>query len=258
MNEIDGMNGQMGQSSRGFVARHPVWSVVVFLGTLSAGVAQVTGFSLRDLVAFLKPPALSDEARSALRGRLRKLVADGALSVDESQELRADVARLKLEAQTAERYLSELEPRMVQAARGLQEGAELAAQDRFPEARARFLESTRLDDENATAWANFGGAALEMGDMADAEAALRKALALEPENIEANYNFGAWLAAQNRDAAALDHLERSLTLLLRGDAPPVFDRQVLLADLETSDHFASLRGTSRFAALIRRVHDDFR
>jgi hypothetical protein len=87
---------------------------------------------------------------------------------------------------------------------------------------------------------------------------LRKALELEPENIEANYNFGTCLAAQNRGAAALDHLERFLTLALRGDVPPVFERQALLDDLETGDHFASLRGSPRFAALIRRVHDDFR
>lgn len=262
MNQIDGMEEQpVAQGQRRLVARHPGWAILVFLGTFCAGLAQVTGFSLRDLVGIWRPAraaTLSDEARLTLRGHVRALAADGSLSVDESQKLRDDVARLKLEAQAAERYLSEIGPRMLRAAKGLQEGAELAAQERLPEARARFLEATRLDDENAMAWANFGGAALEMGNMADAEAALRKALALEPENVEANYNFGACLAAQNRGAAALDHLERSLTLLLRGDAPSVFDRQILLADLEKSSHFSSLRGTPRFAALIRRVHDDFR
>ncbi len=234
-----------------------VVGLIGFLANLSA----VTGYSLRDLAGYWKPAApvsLSDEARAALRVRLRKLAADGALSVDESQGLRDYVASLKLEAQVAEQYLSKIKPGMLQAAKDVQEGAEFAVQERFPEARARFREATRLDGENATAWANLGGAALELGATADAEASLRKALALEPENIEANYNFGACLAAQNRGAAALDHLERSLTLLLGGDAPPIFSRQALLDDLQKSDHFSTLRASPRFAALIRRVHDDFR
>jgi tetratricopeptide (TPR) repeat protein len=243
-----------------FVYEHPVGMALVILGGFSVGLSQVTGFNLRDLAERWKPAAsatLSEEARSALRARVRNLASDGSLSVDESQGLREYVASLKLEAQPAERYLSEIEPRMLQAARDLQEGAELAAQERFAEARERFREATRLDGESATTWANFGGAALELGAVAEAEAALRKALALEPENIEANYNFGACLAVQDRGAAALDHLERSLSLLLRRDAPPTFARQALLDDLQKSDHFASLRGSPRFAALIRRIHDDF-
>ncbi len=234
---------------------------VVGLVTVLAGLSELSGYSLRDLAARWSPfaPAeLSDEARTALRARVRTLGVDGALSADESRALRDDVAGLKLDAELAERYLAEIEPRMLRAARDLQEGAELAAQERFPEARVRFREATRLDAENAIAWANFGGAALELGAAAEAEAALRKALALEPESIEANYNLGACLAAQRRGPAALDHLERSMTLLLRGDARPAFDRQALLDDLETSEHFSAVRGSPRFAALIRRVHDDFR
>jgi tetratricopeptide (TPR) repeat protein len=250
--------------ARSFARRHPVGVVVTALAsfvTFLGGIADVTGFNLRDLSdrwSSLAPATLSDKTRSALRSRLRPLAADGALSVDESQELRDYVASLGLEIQPAEQYLSELEPRMLQAARDLQVGAQLAAQERFPEARARFREATRLDSESATAWANLGGAALELGVTTEAEAALRKALALEPQSIEANYNLGACLAAQKRGSAALDHLERSMTLLLHGDASPVFSRQALLDDLQTSDHFSALRGSDRFDALIRRIYADFR
>lgn len=244
-----------------FLRKHPAVLVLGALGGGLVGLSEITGFTLRDLASFWKsgePATLSNEARSALRLRVRKLASDGALSVDESQDLRDYVASLKLEAQAAERYLSEIQPRMLQAARDLQEGAELAAQERFTEARIRFREATRLDDESSTAWANLGGAALELGALADAEAALRKALALEPDSIEAHYNFGACLAAQNRGAAALDHLERSLTLLLRGDAPPTFGRQALLDDLQENVHFSSLRASPRFVALIQRAQNDFR
>jgi Flp pilus assembly protein TadD len=233
------------------------------LGLIShlANLSTVSGFSFRDLPKFwnsASSPTLSKEARSALRLRLRKLAADGSLSVEDSQELRDYAAGLKLEAQPAESYLAEVEPQVLQAAKELQEGAELVAQQRLPEARSRFREAVRLDGENVTAWANFGGAALELGNTAEAETALRKALALEPGSIEANYNFGACLAAQNRSAAAFDHLERSLSLLLRSEAPPVFERQALLDDLQKSPHFSSLRTSARFDALIRRVQDDFR
>ncbi|HSK80711.1 MAG TPA: tetratricopeptide repeat protein [Thermoanaerobaculia bacterium] len=244
-----------------FLIEHPVMVGLGVFCSILVGLSEISGFNLRELVRLWKsgePAALSDEVRSTLRLRLRKLASDGALSVDESQDLRGYVASLKLEAQAAERYLSEIEPRMLQAARALQEGAELAAQERFPEARARFREATRLDDESSMAWANLGGASLELGALADAEAALRKALALEPDSIEAHYNFGACLAAQNRGAAALDHLERSLTLLLRGDAPPTFGRQALLDDLQKNVHFSSLRASPRFAALIQRAQNDFR
>jgi len=243
--------------------RHPVGAALGLLASLVAvlsGISQVTGYNLRDLSgrSYDSPPALSKEARSALRVRLRKLASDGSLSAEDSQELRDYAAGLKLEAQPAQRYLAEIESQILQASKDLQEGAELAAQQRLPEARSRFREAARLDDENVTAWANFGGASLELGDTAAAEVALRKALALEPENIVANYNFGACLAAQNRSAAALDHLERSMSLLLRGEAPPVFERQALLDDLQKSPHFSSLRTSARFDALIHRVRDDFR
>lgn len=261
LSEISASKGsERAAGPAGFLGKLRIWAVLVGLGSFSVGLAEVSGFSLRDLVGLVSPAtpvSLSDDARSALRARVRGLAADAALSVDESLALRDYAASLKVDAKAAEEYLSEITPKMLQAAKALQTGAELAAQQLFSRARERFREATRLDDENATAWANFGGAALELGDSAEAESALRKALELEPENIEAHYNFGACLAAQNRGAVAFEHLERSLTLLLRSDAPPIFDRQALLDDLEKSDHFGSLRGSPRFAALIRRIYDDF-
>ncbi|HYO15876.1 MAG TPA: tetratricopeptide repeat protein [Thermoanaerobaculia bacterium] len=258
LSEINDSRGSERVGPARFLSKYRIWAVLVALVSVSAGLAEVSGFSLRDLIRLVSPATLSDEARAALRAQVRSLAADVSLSVDDSRELRDYVAGLTVDAKSAEEYLSEIKPRMLQAARALQEGAELAAEERFLKARERFREAMRLDDENAAAWANFGGAALELGDAVEAEAALRKALELEPENIEAHYNFGACLAAQNRGAVAFEHLERSLTLLLRSDAPPIFDRQALLDDLERSNHFGSLRGSPRFATLIRRVHDEFR
>jgi len=243
-----------------FLGEHPVGMALVVLGGFAVGLSQVTGLNFRDLAELWKPAApatLGEEARSALRARVRQLAVDASLSADETQELREYAAKLQLPAEPAAWYLSEIEPGMLRAAKDLQEGAELAAQERFTEARERFREATRLDGDSATAWADFGGAALELGDVAESEAALRRALALQPENVEANYNFAACLAAQGHGAAALDHLERSLTLLLRGEGPPTFAPKALLADLQQSSHFASLRSSPRFAALIRRVRDDF-
>lgn len=240
----------------GFMAKHRLGVVLGSLFTFLVGLAQLSGFNLRDPPVW-KPvtPTLTDEARLALRGRMRALASDGSLSVDESRRLRDYVAGLSLDLEEAEKYLTQIEPQMLQAARDLQEGLELAAQERFSEARIRFREATRLDEESATAWANFGGAALELAAVTEAEAALRKALALEPESIAANYNLGACLAAQSRTTAALEHLERSMALLLRGDGQPSFERQALLRDLENSAHFASLRATPRFIALLQRAHD---
>ncbi len=244
-----------------WMKNHPIRLLLGALFGFLVGLSQITGLNLRDLARLQKPPApvlLSEEERLALRVRVRDLAVDGAVSADEAQELREYAASLGLEAQPVDRYLSEIEPRMVQSAQHLQEGLDFAVQERFREARARFREATRLDAENTTAWASFGGAALELGATAEAEAALSKALALEPENIEANYNFGACLAAQNRGPAALDHLERSLSLQLRAEARPIFTRQALLDDLQTNGCFSSVRTSPRFAALIQKIHDDFR
>lgn len=239
-------------------AKRPVFVGLSIIVTILAGLSQIAGFNVRDLPDYwetIHRAELNDEARIALATRLRGLVRDGSLSVDESRALRDYAAGLKLDSQVVEQYLSELGPRMVRASKDLQEGAELAAQERFSEARSRFREAIALDDQNAAAWANFGGAALELGATDEAQAALRKALALNPESIEANYNLGACLAARSQNSSAFDHLERSLALMSRGDSPPIFSQEALLADLQNSPHFASLRTSSRFTALLLQVQN---
>lgn len=221
------------------------------LGGALAALTEVTGYSLRDLVSPAKPVLLSASSRAEVRGQVEKAATDGSVSADEREELKAFVATLGAESAAAEAYAAELGPALAQAIREQQQGTELGARGRFAEARQHFREATRLDPSSAVAWANFGGVALELGDLAEAELALRKALALDPGSLEANYNFGQWLAMQNQSEAALSHLERAIQTLLVGKS--IFEPRALRRDLQENGNFAALRSSPRFAALIRQI-----
>lgn len=199
--------------------------------------------------------ALEAETRIALAAQMREIASDGRVSVDERLGLKEWIAERELDEEVAEGYVAEIEPAMIAAARETREGLRLATQERFAEAVHRFTEATRLDATSAMAWANLGGAALELGSIADAEAASRRALGLDAESVAAHYNLGACLARQERIDVALDHLASAVDLILRDDAPRAIDRGALLADLRGSAHFASLRTSPRFVDLLQRLDD---
>lgn len=208
---------------------------------------------VRDLLP--SGPALEAETRMALAAQVRTFAADGRVSVDERSGLEEWIVERELDEEVAAGYVAEIEPTLIAAARETREGLRLASQERFAEAVHRFAEATRLDATNAIAWANLGGAALELGSIADAEAASRRALGLDAASVAAHYNLGACLARQERTDVALDHLASAVDLILRDDAPPAIDRKALLADLRGNAHFASLRTSPRFVALLQRLDD---
>jgi tetratricopeptide (TPR) repeat protein len=239
-------------------ARHPIGIGLGILFTFAVGISELTGFNARSLSDYWNVATkekLTEQTRLALGQRLRDLARDGSLSVDESQSLRSFAAGLNLETRAADQYLAELEPRVIRAVRAIGEGAELAAHRRYSEAKSCFQDAITSDDQNPVAWASFGGAALELGATDEAEAALRKALALDPDSIEANYNFGACLAQKSQKTAALDHLERALALVGRPNGSLTINRKTLLVDLQRSPHFSSLRTLPRFGALIQQAQN---
>jgi Flp pilus assembly protein TadD len=226
-----------------------------------ATLATVTGFTFRDCKDLWSPSSvktINENERSDLRARLRSFASDGSVTADESRRLLEYASDLELDAKPSERYLQEIKPGIETSGRAVLEGLGFARRGHFSAARARYGRAAQLDPENATAWAGLGAAALDLGSAVEGEAALRKALALEPEDGEANYNLGVCLAAQKRSTAAFDYLERSLDLLLRNHAAPSFERQALLEDLERNRNLVSLRASPRFGALLQRVRDDLR
>lgn len=229
--------------------------IIVGAGTCAAAIASIVGISLLDLKDHFSPKGLDPRQRAAVTTELRKMAADGYVSADERAALKQSVAALDADSEAAERYLAEVEPVMIEAAERMREGFRLATESRFDEARRRFEEAARLDAVSADAWANLGGAALEIGSISEAEAALRRALELDDDSVTAHYNLGACLAVQERVGPSLDHLARALDLVLHAPSAPVVDRRALLVDLESSPHFASIRSNSRFVELLSRFEN---
>lgn len=229
--------------------------IVVGLFTFSAGMAGIVSAvpTMRELF-FGGGAPLAAADRKAIAAEVRAFAADGLVAAEERAALSERVAILDLDEELAQAYVAEIEPAMLRAGEELREGRRLVGGLRFAEARRRFAEATRLDAGNAEAWANLGGAALEDGAIAEAEAASRRALGLDAKSVTAHYNLAACLARQERAEVALDHLERALDLVIDGAAESV-DRGALVADLRGSDHFATLRPLPRFTALVRRLAD---
>ncbi len=217
-----------------------------------AGLATIVGINLKNVDEFLEIPQLSAAERTAIGAEVRRAAADGLVSADERVALDERLAALDTYEESGAAYVAKVEPAMLAAAEELREGFRLATSARFAEARRRFAEAARLDPGHAAAWANLGGAALEVGSIAEAEAASRRALELDAKSVTAHYNLGACLARQERPEVAIDHLSRALDLVIDGSSKAV-DRKSLLADLRESPHFAPLRSLPRFTELVRRL-----
>lgn len=226
-------------------------SLVALVGIVAA-LASIVGINLTNYDELLQGAELSPAQRQAVAVELRRIASDGLVSAEERAALGERLAALDADQEAAAVYVAEIEPAMLGAAEELREGFRLAAAGRFAEARRRFAEAARLDAGHAAAWANLGGAALELGSLGEAEAASRRALELDAKSVAAHYNLGACLARQERADVALDHLSRALDLVIAGASEPV-DRKSLLADLRGSPHFASLRDLPPFADLVRRL-----
>src|SRR5437762_708352 len=65
---------------------------------------------------------------------------------------------------------------------------------------------------NSPAFVYLGLASLQLDQLADAEAAFRQALILDPGSAQAHYNLGLTYSRQNRVPEAIRALEKAVTL----------------------------------------------
>ncbi len=80
------------------------------------------------------------------------------------------------------------------------------------EAEAACRRAVALQDGYAAAHHNLGSALLQAGKLAEAEAAYQRALALDPRLAEAHGNMGVLLLIQERPEDAVDELRKSLAI----------------------------------------------
>ena len=95
-------------------------------------------------------------------------------------------------------------------------GTALMAQQRFDSAIQSFRSATVHDPRHAAAWNNLGNALLSVEtyreNFAQADAAYRTAIELQPEFVEAHYHYGCCLQQQGRLEEALQHFEIAVEL----------------------------------------------
>ena len=116
-----------------------------------------------------------------------------------------------------------------------EQAAELFKLGKFQEA-ARVVSEAIADGESADLWNDWAVAQFGMGELEDAERALRRALSLEAENRQTAENLGALLASQNRLREAIPLLERAL----EGAEEPVRTTlSTLLEECERAENAAS-------------------
>ncbi len=225
------------------------------LATLVATIADYTGAPVGEVLSRWwgdgAPPA--EEKRRELRSFLRERLRDGTLSTEDRRAAIDFSAARGIDAEIADTYSNEVLPALIAGSLAVTEGAEAANRQDFRTARDHFHRATEFDPESPAAWANLGGANLELGALAAAEAALRRALVLEPDSVAAHYNLGSCLAGQGQNATALDHLERALMLLEAPGQMSGLDRRTLAEDLRGNPLFAPVRASKRFAALVERA-----
>src|SRR6266853_445665 len=83
--------------------------------------------------------------------------------------------------------------------RGLLEGKKLLEQGKYPQAAEKLrVAAGLLDNTNAQAFNYLGLACHQAGQVAEAEKAYHRALALKPDITEAHYNLGCLLLSENK------------------------------------------------------------
>jgi hypothetical protein len=174
-----------------------------------------------DLAARFDPRALGDEDAD-LRGRVQE-VADALVDVRESARNRRRV----LAEATGLRLVSE-----GKYARGLALLEEVTVgQDVSPEVA------------NAILWANLQLGTRTSSELAAAEIALRRTLAVHPDEAAGHYYLGCVLAWMSRKSDAIAALERALEL-----DPRLVDAQRQLRSLTAADRAAEPAGQRKPAA----------
>jgi Tfp pilus assembly protein PilF len=139
---------------------------------------------------------------------------------------------------------------VLEACRKVRSGQLLVAQKLFDRAHDDFLTATQEDPENANAWAALGGVCVLTDHEEEARQAYERALAIEPDNWTAHYNYGCYFARKGETESALGHLERAVSLL--GRAAHI-DRATVRDDLRQNPALESLRQDPRFGRLLDGV-----
>ncbi|QJW92550.1 tetratricopeptide repeat protein [Frigoriglobus tundricola] len=91
-------------------------------------------------------------------------------------------------------------------------GVALAGCERFAEAEAAYREALRLEPRNVSAHSNLGNTLRSQGRLAEAEVSLREALRLKADYPEAHNNLGIVLVQQGREAEGQKHYEEAVRL----------------------------------------------
>lgn len=128
------------------------------------------------------------------------------------------------------------------AAGAITRGKRLAGEKKMNDAYAAFTEATELDPNDAFAWANLGGAAAIMGKDDEADAAYRRALAIDSSNWLAHYNLACLLTRSGARDDAMKHLETAVAQLRR--------------ETRSRDHLVAVMSSIRTDEALRVLRDD--
>ena len=184
---------------------------------------------------------------SQLGGRLREIYHDCQAGEQETEEVNKLLASDPILAKIYPEFQRTRLSHVLEACRRVRSGQLLVAQKLFEKARADFLKATEEDPENANAWAALGGVSMLTDREEDARQAYERALAIEPDNWTAHYNYGCYFARKGETESALGHLERAVSLL--GRAGHV-NRTAVSEDLRQNPALGALRQDPRFAKLL--------
>jgi tetratricopeptide (TPR) repeat protein len=121
-----------------------------------------------------------------------------------------------------------------EAGNTLQEGKSLYEQKEYGKAREVFLHLTQLHPRSAEAFFYLGISEARLGDLAQAEDSLRRALKLDPSSVSVSYNLGVVLLDEKKPAEGAPYLELAYR---KGPASPELAANLVRCylDLRKSD-----------------------
>lgn len=209
---------------------------ITSLATLTALLSDGTSLLSRFGVAgFRESQPMTAEVRQRLVGELRESMRDGEVSEEEQVRMEALAHDLAVDGMMLADLVDQVEPRLREASRRLDAGADLMHSGSYESARSEFLAATLQDPGDPMAWLNLAEANRLTGRVRQAEEASGEALDRAPASWVVQYNTGLLLAQMDRPERALDHIERAVLLV---DGP---DRGALLRDMETNPVLQELR-----------------